>query len=67
MFILVTRKIILCLDDVVQVIFIPRVIKSKLFPELNLKGKITTVEGYLASKISLKIILEILIAGTVAK
>lgn len=50
---IVTRKVILHLDDVVQAVFIPLVIKLKLFLELNFKEK-KILEGYLTPKISLK-------------
>lgn len=42
--IMVTREVILHLDNADQAIFIPIVINSKLFPELNLKEKLQELE-----------------------
>lgn len=53
--VIVTRKVILHLDNEDQAIFLPTVINSKLVPELNFKENITSIIGYLTSKSSLRI------------
>lgn len=47
--IIVTRKVILHLDNEDQAIFLPTVTNSKLVPELNFKENIPSIVGYLTT------------------